>query len=178
MNEKQFYDWQTLGGGNDVEKLVAILNQTGAKWCMIGGLAVNHWSREPMATADVDIVIGTDDIERCVAALEAAGFSAQHYQWSVNLTGQSKVTIQISTDPRYRAFPESALTADIHGIRMRIATAADTLAGRVAAYSDPARRGSKRQKDFLDLVRLVEAQPDLANQLPEPLRTQVTSALT
>ncbi len=178
MNEKQFYDWQTLGGGNDFEKLVKVLDGAGAKWCMIGGLAVNHWAKEPMATADVDIVIGTDDVERCVAALEQAGFSAKRYEWSVNLTGQSKVTIQISTDPRYRNFPESALTADVHGISMKIATAADTLAGKVAAYSDPARRGSKRQHYFLDLVRLVEAQPDLAQQLPERLRQQVTSALT
>ncbi len=73
MNERQFFDWQTLGGGNDVEKLVEVLNQSGAAWCMIGGLAVNHWAAEPMATADVDIVIGASDVERCVQALEQAG---------------------------------------------------------------------------------------------------------
>ena len=57
MTQKQFYDWQTAGGGGDVSLLVATLERREIPWCMIGGLAVNHWAKEPMATADVDVVI-------------------------------------------------------------------------------------------------------------------------
>jgi hypothetical protein len=34
------------------------------------------------------------------------------------------------------------------------------------AYQDPHRRASKRQKDLLDIMRLVEAQPKLRKLLP------------
>jgi hypothetical protein len=35
---------------------------------MIGGLAVNHWADEPMATADVDLVIATERLDSCLEA--------------------------------------------------------------------------------------------------------------
>ena len=60
MTHRQFYDWQTAGGGGDVMLLVQTLEQNEIPWCMIGGLAVNHWAIEPMATADVDVVIATE----------------------------------------------------------------------------------------------------------------------
>ena len=53
MTMRQFYDWQTAGGGDEVSWLVATLERREIPWCMIGGLAVNHWAKEPMATADV-----------------------------------------------------------------------------------------------------------------------------
>jgi len=177
VNSKQFFDWQTLGGGDDVTKLVDILNSLGASWCMIGGLAVNHWAAEPMATADVDIVIGASDVEACVAALERAGFQAERFEWSVNLKGNSKVSVQISTDAFYKAFPEDSVEAEVHGIRMRVASVSHTFAGKIAAYRDPKPRGSKRQKDMLDIVRLIESHPYLRTELPTEIRAQVEAAL-
>jgi predicted nucleotidyltransferase len=177
LNSRQFFDWQTLGGGNDVSKLVEVLNRSGATWCMIGGLAVNHWSAEPMATADVDIVISAKDVDSCVVALEEVGFKAERFAWSVNLSGSSKVTIQISTDKFYESFPDRAIDAEVHGIAMRVASVEDTLAGKAAAYQDPKRRGSKRQKDLLDLVRLIESHPQLLQSLPDSIRPVVEASL-
>ena len=37
---------------------------------MIGGLAVNHWAIEPMATADVDVVIATEKVDMSGALVE------------------------------------------------------------------------------------------------------------
>ena len=42
MTMRQFYDWQTAGGGDDVLLLVTTLERREIAWCMIGGLAVNH----------------------------------------------------------------------------------------------------------------------------------------
>jgi len=144
---------------------------------MINGLAVNHWAAEPMATADVDIVIGAKDVEACVQALEEVGFQAERFAWSVNLSGSSKVTFQISTDVFYESFPERAVDAQVHGIQMRVASVEDTLAGKAAAYQDPKRRGSKRQKDLLDLVRLIESHPHLLKLLPDSVRPVVEASL-
>ena len=119
-----------------------------------------------MATADVDVVIAAERIEEAVQALTAAGFKAKKFKWSVNLTGRSKVSVQISTEKVYQEFPGRSVPADIHGILMRVASLPDTLAGKLLAYRDKERRASKRQKDLTDILRLVEAHPRLKKLLP------------
>jgi hypothetical protein len=166
MTVRQFYDWQTAGGGDDVSLLVATLERLKIQWCMIGGLAVNHWAEEPMATADVDVVVALERVEEAVRALTAVGFTAQRFEWSVNLKGHSKVSVQISTEEFYRDFPARAVSADVHGITMRVACVEDTLRGKLAAYADTQRRSSKRQKDLLDIARLIENHPALRAKVP------------
>ena len=129
MTHRQFYDWQTAGGGGDVMLLVQTLEQNEIPWCMIGGLAVNHWAIEPMATADVGVVIATERLEHAVSALEKVGFKSKRFDWSINLTGVSSVSIQISTEAVYAEFPERSLAASVHGILMRVASLQDTLKG-------------------------------------------------
>ena len=173
MTMRQFYDWQTAGGGGDVSLLVATLERREIPWCMIGGLAVNHWAREPMATADVDVVIAAERVDEAVKALCAAGFTARKFKWSFNLKGRSKVSVQISTEKAYREFPGRAVPADIHGILMRVASLTDTLTGKLLAYSDKERRASKRQKDLTDILRLVEAHPKLRKLLPADVARKI-----
>jgi len=173
VTQKQFYDWQTAGGGGDVSLLIATLEGREIPWCMIGGLAVNHWAKEPMATTDVDLVIAAGRVEEAVKALRAAGFKAKKFKWSVNLKGRSKVLMQISTEDFYRDFPERAKPADVHGILMRVASLPDTLRGKILAYQDPERRASKRQKDLLDIMRLVETHPRLRTSLPADLAKKI-----
>ncbi|MBU4270664.1 MAG: nucleotidyl transferase AbiEii/AbiGii toxin family protein [Planctomycetes bacterium] len=167
MTGRQFYDWQTAGGGGDVLLLVETLERLEIPWCMIGGLAVNHWAKEPMATADVDVVVATDRVEDAVRALEEAGFKAERFEWSINLKGRSKVSVQISTESFYRDYPARAVPADVHGILMRVASLEDALQGKIKAWREPERRASKRQKDFADILRLVESHPELRKMLPE-----------
>jgi hypothetical protein len=173
MTERQFYDWQTAGGGGDVLRLVETLERQEVPWCMIGGLAVNHWAKEALATADVDIVIAAEGVDEAVESLKAAGFTAEKFEWSINLKGNSKVSVQISTEDFYSEFPSRSVSADVHGILMRVASLADTLSGKIAAYSDSKRRASKRQKDLLDIMRLVEAHPELKDGLPKEIQDQL-----
>jgi len=57
MTPKQFYDWQTAGGTDDVMRLVDCLERADLAWCAIGGIAVNHWAAEAMVTQDIDFVV-------------------------------------------------------------------------------------------------------------------------
>jgi hypothetical protein len=166
MTLRQFYDWQTLGGAKDVMRLVAALEEREISWCMIGGLAVNHWAAEPMATADVDLVIASEKIEEAATALKELGFSENRFEWSINFKGESKVTIQISTEAMYQEFPSRSVPTEVHGILMRVASLQDTLTGKIAAYSDKDRRGSKRMKDLTDISRLLETHPELKEKIP------------
>ncbi|MFM8496828.1 MAG: nucleotidyl transferase AbiEii/AbiGii toxin family protein [Planctomycetia bacterium] len=173
MTGKQFFDWQTSGGTDDVMRLVDCLERADVSWCCIGGVAVNHWAEQQMVTRDVDLVIALEAVDRVVRMLEAAGFTSERFDRSVNLKGRSAVSIQLSTEDFYREFPGRAVPADVHGILLRVASLDDTLAGKMKAWSEPTRRQSKQAKDFTDIVRLVEAHPRLWNSLTPELQQLV-----
>jgi len=173
MTGKQFYDWQTAGGANDVIRLVDCLERADIAWCAIGGVAVNHWAKQPMVTQDLDFVVASDAIERTVSLLEQAGFHSERFEWSINFAGQSEVNIQLSTEEFYRDFSSRSVPADVHGILMRVASLEDTLRGKMKAWSEPERRQSKRIKDLADIARLVESHPHLWNSLTDELKQQV-----
>jgi Nucleotidyl transferase AbiEii toxin, Type IV TA system len=176
MTARQFYDWQTVGGTDDVMRLVECLERSEIAWCAIGGVAVNHWAAEPMVTQDVDFVVATDLVERTVAALEAAGFAAERFEWSIYFKGRSKVSIQLSTEESYRDFPQRSVAADVHGMLLRVASLEDTLKGKMKAWADPQRRQSKRIKDLADVARLIEAHPELRSLLTEELKARLEQA--
>jgi hypothetical protein len=173
MTAKQFYDWQTGGGTDDVMRLVDCLERADIAWCAIGGVAVNHWAVEPMVTQDVDFVVATDAVERAISALEAAGFEPERHKWSVNFKGRSKVSLQLSTEDFYKEFPARSVTADVHGILMRVASLEDTLKGKMEAWNDEGRRRSKRIKDLGDIARMIEAHPHLWELLTDDLKREL-----
>lgn len=173
MTAKQFYDWQTSGGTDDVMRLVSVLEKADVDWCTIGGIAVNHWAEQPMVTQDVDLVVAADSVEQAVSLLEQEEFRSERFEWSVNLKGHSAVSVQLSTEEFYRDFPSRSVPADVHGILMRVASLDDTLRGKIKAWSEPKRRQSKRIKDLADIARLVEAHPQLWVQLPGNLQKHI-----
>lgn len=154
-------------------RLIDCLERADIQWCAIGGVAVNYWADEPMVTQDVDFVVTTDLIKKAISALETEGFSATKFDWSVNFKGKSRVSIQLSTEDFYREFPSRAVPADVHGILLRVASLADTLAGKIKAWKAPERRQSKRIKDLGDISRLVESHPELWELLPAELQIQI-----
>jgi hypothetical protein len=170
MTPKQFFDWQTAGGTDDVMRLVDCLERADIAWCAIGGVAVNHWAEEPMVTQDVDLVIASDSIERAVHLIEEAGFKSERFTWSINIKGRSKVSIQISTEAFYQDFPSRSVPADVHGILMRVASLEDTLRGKIKAWKKSERRQSKKIKDLGDIARLVEGHPHLWPMLGDELQ--------
>ncbi len=173
MMAKQFYDWQTSGGTDDVMRLVDCLERADITWCAIGGVAVNHWAEQAMVTQDVDFVVTAEAVERTVSLLEEAGFHSERFEWSINFKGHSAVSIKLSTEDFYRDFPSRAVAADVHGILLRVASLEDTLKGKMKAWSEPARRQSKRLKDLTDIARLVEAHRQLWDMLTDDLKQQV-----
>jgi len=173
MTAKQFYDWQTSGGTDDVMRLVDCLERADIPWCAIGGVAVNHWAEQSVVTQYVDIVVAAEAVEKTISLLEEAGFHGERFEWSVNFKGHSVVSIQLSTEDFYRDFPSRAVPADVHGILMRVASLEDTLKGKIKAFSEPERRQSKRLKDLADIARLIEAHPRLRELLTDDIKKQL-----
>ncbi|MDZ7617223.1 MAG: nucleotidyl transferase AbiEii/AbiGii toxin family protein [Patescibacteria group bacterium] len=154
-------------------RLIDVLERADIIWCVIGGVAVNHWAEQPMWTQDVDLVVASDAIDQTVTLLEQAGFRAERFPRSVNFKGRSAVSIQLSTEDFYRDYPSRAVAADVHGILMRVAALQDTLKGKIKAWREPERRQSNRIKDLADIARLVEANPALWTDLPDELKAQI-----
>jgi hypothetical protein len=169
MSPKQFFDWQLGGGTDDVMRLVSALEKADVKWCVIGGIAVNNWAAEPLVTQDLDFVVVPESVEVAIAALVTAGFQFERFPYSVNFKGSSAVSFQLSTEDFYRDFPLRAKPGEVHSILLRVASAEDVLSGKVKAWSESTRRPRKRQKDVLDIQRLVDAHPHLWKTLPEAL---------
>lgn len=173
MTAKEFFDWQTRGGANDVMKLIDALERHDIPWCAIGGVAVNHWADEPMVTQDFDLVVASESTEKTVELIVAMGFKADRHEWSINLQGPSAVSIQLSTEEDYSDYPSRAVAADVHGILLRVASLQDTLTGKLRAYMDPNRRPSKRLKDLTDIARLLESHPELQQDVPKEIITKL-----
>ncbi len=173
MMAKQFYDWQTSGGTDDVMRLVDCLERADVVWCAIGGVAVNHWAKQPIVTQNVGFVVAAEAVERTVPLLEEADFRCERFDWPINFKDRSSVSFQLSTEDFYRDFPSRAIAADVHGILLRVACLEDTLRGKIKAWSDPERRQSKQLKDLADIARLIEAHPRLWDMLNAELKQQV-----
>ncbi|MHC4502044.1 MAG: hypothetical protein ACYTFI_01980 [Planctomycetota bacterium] len=173
MTGREFMNAVANGRTDVLAVLLRVLEETGSEYCVIGGLAVNAYA-EPVVSLDLDIVVAMDAVERVRAAAEENGFAVEAFEHSVNLKSDaSDFRIQLQTDPRYQDFIARAGPRDVLGYRVHVAAIEDVLQGKVWAYSDSTRRKSKRQKDLADIMRLVEARPELARHLPEAIRGEL-----
>ncbi len=172
MTAKEFQKLVTGDESDFLDRFLALLRDLKADFCVIGGLAVNAYI-EPIVTLDCDVVVAAAQLAELEAVLRQQ-FRVERFEHSLNVSDKgSDVRVQIQTDPRYQAFVARSREATVLGRKLPVACAADVLVGKVWAYQDTTRRRSKREKDRLDILRLVEAQPELASQVPEDLRKQL-----
>lgn len=163
MSGAEFFAGLT-GGQNDLAIAVEALSKTRQPFCLIGGLAVNHYV-EAVVTLDADFAIaGSGD---AAPVLRAAGFDVRELAHSINAQlPASSLRIQITINSRYGAFPARAVAGAVFGVKMPIACLADVLQGKLWALSDPDRRASKRAKDAADIIRLAESFSEVFGLVP------------
>lgn len=172
MTAAEVYESVTNGGASDLADLVAILKRN-EPWCLIGGLAVNCYV-EPVYTIDVDVVVFATHLPQINRELEAAGFTVERFEHSINAQRPvSKLNIQFTTDPRYQEFLGSETEREVLGIRIPVASLENIIRGKVWAWQDSKRRLSKRKKDELDLLRIAEAYPQLRRLIPAEIVKQL-----
>lgn len=168
MQALEFWKTVTVDHANLLESLIGLLNDHRVKYCVIGGQGVNAYA-EPLVSLDLDLVIAINDLER-IKSLLAAQFSVEQFPHSLNLSSrESGLRVQIQTDLRYLDFPERATPREVLGLMLPVASVEDLLQGKIWAASDAGRRPTKRQKDLLDIARLMEKYPYLRERVPEEL---------
>ena len=172
MTAKEFQKLVTEDKSDFLDRFLGLLRDKRIEYCVIGGLAVNAYS-EPVVTLDCDVVV----IASRLAELEEAARNmcrAERFEHSLNLSDpRSGVRIQIQTDPRYQSFIGRSTERDVLERALPVAAIEDLLQGKIWAFQDATRRGSKRQKDLVDIARLIEARPELAARVPEDIRKKL-----
>lgn len=172
MTESEIFESVTGSGSTDFATLVSILNRQ-SRWCLIGGLAVNCYV-EPVYTLDADIVVVASELPSIKNALITAGFSFEEFAHSINARmAGSDLRIQISLDPRYQEFLSDTKVHKVLNQQVPVASLENVIKGKVWAWSDPNRRLTKRKKDELDLIRILESYPHVAELMPNEIRQQI-----
>ncbi len=170
MSDDEFLAALT-GRSDDLRLAVAALRAAGHPFCLVGGLAVNHYA-EPVVTLDADFAVAA--ATGLVEALGARGFEVQQHPHSINaqLPG-SRLRLQITVNSRYAGFPARAVSGVLFGIELPVACLADLVQGKLWAATDPQRRASKRAKDRADLIRLCESHPETVALIPPGIVPEV-----
>lgn len=177
MTASEIFESVTGSGSTDFATLVGILNRRGP-WCLIGGLAVNCYV-EPVYTLDADLVVIASELPAIKDELIDAGFSVEEFPHSLNARmAKSDLRMQFSLDPRYQGFLADTSVRDVLGQQVPVASLTNVVRGKVWAWSDAGRRLSKRKKDELDLIRILETHPESRDLMPAEIIRQVDQGLT
>lgn len=171
MTQKEFMNRVANGKIDFLQSFIDILNKKKISFCVIGGLAVNAYA-EPLVSLDLDIVVVSQRLDELVSILREK-FRLKRYPYSVNVyTKGSDFRIQIQIEDRYQPFIKRALKKNVLGYKIPVACIEDVFAGKTWAAMDRRRRRSKRDKDLLDIKRLIEVKPRLKSLLPPELKKQ------
>jgi hypothetical protein len=165
MQALAFWKAVAVDKSNFLEGLIGLLAEHQIRYCVIGGQGVNAYA-EPLVSLDLDLVVAVDQMD-AVGNLLASRYQLERFPYSLNVSEpDSRLRVQIQTDPRYFDFPSRSAQQEVLGLRVPVAAVEDVLNGKIWAVQDPQRRASKRRKDLLDIERLIEAHPRLRSHVP------------
>jgi hypothetical protein len=163
--------WHWLRGEMETTKQPALLtlgrllDESRVPYAIIGGIAVQIHHPEPRTTLDIDLAV----LSRSAIpseALMAAGFRRTgSFEHSENWVATDGTPVQFTDDPLLAGAISSAGEIVLDNVRLRVIQVADLLHEKMRAAIDPARRRSKRLQDLADAEALIEANPELTQQL-------------
>ena len=166
MLAQEFYKTVVKDKVNILDRLIKVFDVHAVHYCIIGGQAVNAYA-EPLVSLDLDIVVAAGQL-RVVEELLLKEFTITKHEHSIHVSAYgSDLRIQIQTDPKYAEFPDRAEVREVLGVKLPVASLTDLLQGKIWAVTDKSRRTSKRLKDLADIARLLEAYPQLRDEIPE-----------
>jgi hypothetical protein len=161
--------WKAVTVDEDfLDRVLAVLHERRARYCAIGGVAVNAYV-EPVVTLDVDLVVSPADRPGVESALREQ-FTVEPFPHSLNVSDRdSDLRVQFQIDPRYAPFVDRAERRSVLGVSLPVARIEDVLHWKTRAATDPTRRASKRQKDLADIARLLEHDTSLRASVPQAI---------
>jgi hypothetical protein len=141
---------------------VAVLDELGISYALIGGIAVGILSGVPRATLDTDFAVDSSfDRAALIAAFGEEKFRlVGEFQHSLNFRHENDEPVQLAFDPEFDTWIAAADRMDVNGVEVRIVRKADLIAMKRRAAADPACRRSKALRDQADIELLLGDVPD------------------
>jgi hypothetical protein len=169
MNARDFANRVTNSRSDFLQEFLDILEENQLSFCVIGGLAVNAYA-EPVVSLDLDLIVVAERLDELLSILDNR-FIVKRQPHSINVSSpHSDLRIQIQTDAGYQAFIAASSHKTVLRYDIPVAALKDVFQDKIWAFSDSTRRPSKRQKDWADIMRLVETHPHMVSLLPNSLR--------
>ena len=107
MKALEFWKTVTVDHSNLLERMVALLEEHGIRYCVIGGQAVNAYA-DPLVSLDLDLVVAAPQFEG-LESLLTGEFKVERFPHRLNISLiESDLRVQVQTDPRYFDFPGRA----------------------------------------------------------------------
>lgn len=153
---------QTLDKVEALLATVAVLDELGISYALIGGVAVGILSGVPRATLDTDLAVDSSfDRSALIAVLHKKKFRlVGEFEHSLNFRHENGEPVQLAFDPDFDPWIAAADRIDVNGVEVRIVRKADLIAMKRRAAADPARRKSKALRDQADIELLLGDVPD------------------
>jgi predicted nucleotidyltransferase len=153
--------------------VVDVLERAGTRYALIGGVAVQIYSKEPRSTLDVDLAVERYDLVPREALLKAGFTHEGRHKHSDNWRApgtsprKERTAIQFSSeDVGIDDAVARAKVVDGGGYKLRLASTSDLLVLKLAAAEEPTRRSAKRRIDLIDIINLAEEYPAAARMVP------------
>lgn len=149
--------------------VLEILHEHETPYAVIGGLAVQLYTREPRTTRDIDIAVSSlSDLPREDLAVRGFKFAGLH-DYTENWLGPAppgtprdeRVPVQFSYGEPMTSAVSRSYAADV-GFPLQLVTVADLVELKISAAESMERRRSKRMQDVADVVKLLEEHPEIA----------------
>jgi len=168
MQELAFWKAVIVEESNFLEAVSTMLAENSIRYCVIGGQGVNAYV-DRLVSLDLDLVVAAEQLDE-IERLFSSQFTIERFPHSLNVAGtNSKLRVQIRTDPRCAGFVARARQAEVLGMTLPVASLEDILQGKIWAVQDPTRCPSKHRKDLLDIERILEAYPGLRDPVPSEI---------
>jgi hypothetical protein len=168
----EFLKIVTADQANLLRRLLKLLDDNDIGFCVIGSAAVSAYA-EPLIGLDFDIVVTSYQLGRFEALLVST-FRVKRTARQIEITmPHSDLRVNVFTEARYAEFVERAEMRPVFGMPLPVARVDDVLRATIWNSEDTARSRWKRQKDLLDLTRLLEANPKLRAQVPPQTFTRL-----
>ncbi len=147
--------------------VIAVLNQAGIRFMLVGAHGIGGWMREPRTTQDVDIVVGVRGEKKAVRVLLAAfpHLVADDHQIVTRLRNRETKAVAIDVikphEPLFRVAFKHTHTVEAEGHSFFIPSLELALAMKFAAMISLNRVDEKKYQDAHDFILMVKSNANI-----------------
>jgi hypothetical protein len=148
-------------------EVIALLNDAGISFVLVGAYGLVGWTKKPRATEDVDVIVAAKHQRKAVRALLAAFAHLEEYDLPVvtRLRDRESKTVAIDVmKPNQQLFREAfkhTCSVTLEGQTYRIPSLEMAIAMKFAPMISLTRSDEHKYQDASDFITIIKANPSI-----------------